>query len=378
MKILEIIPTLGPGGAEALVVDLAINFVRSGSEVRVFLLAGVWGKRGEFLLKRLEDNNVVVFGKEKRKARSIVNFFKLNLCINSWKPDVIHAHLYASQFVFSFVKKFLFYNKFLSVRTLHNTKVIDSKFIFLDKFLCTAFDYTVACSSSVEVAFKEKFQNFNTERLKLIENGCTLASEVTSLEEKAISRKMLGISEGDYIVASVGGFRGSSLCSSPKAQDILLKSFHKAFSNEKDIYLLFAGDGPLLDEAKKYAEKIGISNVIFLGALANPWVLLKSADLFVLPSRNEGLPLALLEAASTGLSIIASNIPEIASLSPSKYWKLFPVGNVEILARTLKEMRLKVMPEDEKKNMVELVHGFYSSEKCSDKYIALFMTNYGT
>ena len=78
---------------------------------------------------------------------------------------------------------------------------------------------------------------------------------------------------------------------------------------QKQPYLIIIGDGPLKGTLHKQCREIGIhDSVIFLGSVKNPEEYLRAADLFVLPSRAEGSPNALLEAMSTGLTCLVSDI----------------------------------------------------------------------
>jgi glycosyltransferase involved in cell wall biosynthesis len=75
--------------------------------------------------------------------------------------------------------------------------------------------------------------------------------------------------------------------------------------------------------------------VIFTGPVddARPWY--AAADLVVLPSRWEGLPLTMLEALAVGRPVVGSAIPGIADAMPAGAGALVPVGDVVTLAEAI-------------------------------------------
>jgi glycosyltransferase involved in cell wall biosynthesis len=108
--------------------------------------------------------------------------------------------------------------------------------------------------------------------------------------------------------------------------------------SRNDPQLVIAGDGETRGRLQDTAIRLGIAERCrFLGAVSHPEEPLGAADLFVNPSRSEGLPNAVLEAAACGLPLVLSDIPihrEIAcSVGMADY--LFPVGDVQALAERL-------------------------------------------
>jgi glycosyltransferase involved in cell wall biosynthesis len=91
----------------------------------------------------------------------------------------------------------------------------------------------------------------------------------------------------------------------------------------KNIYVLIAGDGSTeadlryKESLQVLAKKLGVDKkVIFTGWLKKEdlWKIYLASDLFVLPSRNEGMPNAMLEALGSGLPCMGSNIPGIKDI----------------------------------------------------------------
>jgi glycosyltransferase involved in cell wall biosynthesis len=124
-----------------------------------------------------------------------------------------------------------------------------------------------------------------------------------------------------------------------KGPDVLIKAAAVCRGEGVDVRLIVAGGGRHQESLRKQAVKLGIgSAVCFRGQLTGEQVRreLDAADLFVLPSRQEGLPRALLEAMARALPAIGSNvggIPEL--LAPGA---LVAANDVRALASKIREL----------------------------------------
>jgi glycosyltransferase involved in cell wall biosynthesis len=97
--------------------------------------------------------------------------------------------------------------------------------------------------------------------------------------------------------------------SKEKGIDILLKSWANVVRQEKGVNLIILGYGPLERELKMLCQSLGMTgSVTFMGTIQDVIHYLESADLFVLPSRAEGLSNSLLEAMSYGIPCIATEV----------------------------------------------------------------------
>jgi glycosyltransferase involved in cell wall biosynthesis len=146
---------------------------------------------------------------------------------------------------------------------------------------------------------------------RVIEENLLLAG----VEQHSISRIPNGIEiEGHPYKSEYGGeikkviFVGNLTQQPAKGIDLLLKAWKSIQKKFKDVQLQIVGDGPVTTY-EKYAQELGINNsVSFLGKRTDVKQLLVDADLFVLPSRREGMPNALMEAMLSGLPSVATNI----------------------------------------------------------------------
>ncbi len=131
------------------------------------------------------------------------------------------------------------------------------------------------------------------------------------------------------------------MVSNRKGVHDLIKAFATVVKNVPQFHLHIAGDGDV-ELAKQYAHELGLDSYIeFLGWVGNTEKnkLLNDADIFVLPSYNEGLPVSILEAMSFGIPVISTNvggIPELIEDEVSGF--LIKPGDIPALQNRLEQL----------------------------------------
>ena len=144
-KILQVINTLGIGGAETLVKDLSI-LLNDQYDVTLFVLGG----KDTFLTEQLKENNIKVI-KKTEKIRSIKNL--LWLFKNIDKYDVIHSHLSYAQYLVAINK--IFHPNKVYVTTEHSTfnrRQGMKIFKWIEYFVYSCYDKTIVISQGTEEA----------------------------------------------------------------------------------------------------------------------------------------------------------------------------------------------------------------------------------
>lgn len=122
--------------------------------------------------------------------------------------------------------------------------------------------------------------------------------------DRSTARSLRGLSPSDFVIVYCGRLSGE------KRLGLLLDAFTELAQEHPSALLLIAGDGPEKDRLRERAGVLGLSNVRFLGMLSRNDVrtLLSCADVSVLPSSFEGFPIAVLEALSCGVPIVAADV----------------------------------------------------------------------
>jgi glycosyltransferase involved in cell wall biosynthesis len=164
-----------------------------------------------------------------------------------------------------------------------------------ERFLDRHTDRIVAVSSAVAAGMSR--------RAVVIPNGVTQHRRAGSVEIEAL-RGELGLAPGCRVVGYVGRLM------SVKGVDRLLWAFGAmAVTGERPCKLLLVGDGPERVNLERQARMLDVSDkLIFAGFQADARRFYDLMDCFVLPSRSEGLPVALIEAMSAGVPVLATDV----------------------------------------------------------------------
>jgi glycosyltransferase involved in cell wall biosynthesis len=159
---------------------------------------------------------------------------------------------------------------------------------------------------------------------------------------RAVARARLGVSMQTPLIGCVANF-------TPKKDHAgLLEAFEQVSGAVPGARLLLIGSGPLGAELEASVTARGLAGkVCFLGARDDVLELLPALDVFVLGSRYEGLPIALLEAMAAGVSVVATEvggIPEVIEKGADGV--MVPPGRPDALARALRDLLLDEQHRD--------------------------------
>ena len=289
MKVLQLIDSLRLGGAEKMSVSFAnvLNERIEGS----FLCS----TRLEGFLKEELDTGVNFLFLNKKSIIDINAIFKLKKFIKNNKIDVVQAH--GSSFFIAWLVKMIWPN-FKLVWHVHNGASEKMKFFELNilKFISHFFDGIITVNISLSKWAKENLNCKNVIHLPnfVLDNSST----------RGIDLNLKGEADAFKIIC-VANLRPE------KDYSNLIRAFNE-FAKDNNVSLHIIGN----DEDSIYSEKIlkelenseFANKIFYYGSRRNINHVLKQADLGVIPSLSEGLPVALLEYGSAGLCVISTDV----------------------------------------------------------------------
>lgn len=167
----------------------------------------------------------------------------------------------------------------------------------LIKYLAT--DY-LACSR-VAADWLYKYTGVHSKSI-VVNNGIDVEKFAFNEHFRKEIRSSLKINEHAVVLGHVGRF------DEVKNHTFLLKIFKSFLKIQPDSYLILIGIGPLKSICEQEAKQLGVvSNVKFVGLQTEIYKFLSAFDYFIFPSLYEGLPVALVEAQTSGLTTICSD-----------------------------------------------------------------------
>ena len=304
MKVLKVIHTMGHGGAENIFRWLALGLKREGVEI----IAGIPADMGPGRHENWIDPALAELGIPRvyfdKTGRALAMLKSMTQMIARVKPDIVHSHLLDANFFSSIACRFL---DIPHVCTEHGDIRIKTRVPSRIKFALLPFlSKSVVCvSESLRRTAVSRCLAPGKRKLRTIYNGITFPEK-----SKSTFRKEQGIPDNALVVGNVGNLYPV------KGQRYLIEAFHRFLAIAPEAYLVLVGRGDeeYLLRRQTADFKSGADRVIFTGFRGDVANILNALDIYVQPSLSEGFPVAVLEALSLDLPVIATavgGVPEI-------------------------------------------------------------------
>lgn len=286
MKILQVITKSSLGGAQSVVISLANSFCAMGHEVIVAAGADD-GLMWALLDARVAKEECPTLQRALSPVKDLRAVWALRRLYRKHRPDIVHLH--------SSKAGMLGRMAFPPRKTVYTVHGFDSIRIAFRTFLPVERLMQRRCAAIVGVSHHD----VRTMAEEGIHRNVTCV--YNGIERPAAS----GMREDAWAVPD-GKYRKTVLCiarlSSPKRHDLFLE----VAALLPEYAFVWIGNQTMVREHP--------SNVFFLGSITQARCYCRKADLFILPSNYEGLPMVILEAMSLGLPVVASDVGGVSEV----------------------------------------------------------------
>lgn len=325
-RIMLVLPSLGLGGGERVLLQLARLFVEAGRQVHVVALLGGGPLRALVPERATLHELVAASAAPKGPALAWRAFPKLATLMHTVRPDAVLSTMTGTNLLVTLAHRCsrcgarLFLREASSLVNVHSALKRQAM-----RWLYRRADGLIAVSAGVAKDLREL--GLAEEKIRVIHNPV----DADRLRHLASVGPPLAGGDGAPYVVSLGRLT--------KAKDYptLLYAYAKtALRNTHRLAII--GEGEQRASLEGLVRELGLTGRVLLpGAMDNPYRVLADAAVHVLSSRWEGYPNVLLEALALGVPIVATDCPfgpkEI--LDGGRFGRLVPVGDPSALARAL-------------------------------------------
>lgn len=294
-KVLHIIPNLGIGGAEKLVLDICKFIDSEKFEVKIVSL---FDSQNSVYEEIARENNIKIIFLNKKIGfdyKIIINLIKL---FKKEAVDIIHTHLYVMSYV---LPAAIISKKKVIIHTVHNMANKELR-ESVKKIMKVAYKYfnviPVGISPYIAKTISDEYK-IEASKIPCIYNGIDTRafSKKNNFDDSIINK----YDDKTIRFINVGRF------TKQKNHKLLIDAFKIALESNTNLTLKLVGDGELRCDIEKYVKELGLSEqIIFRGIQKNVIKELQESDVFIMSSDWEGLPISVLEAMACSLPIIST------------------------------------------------------------------------
>ena len=371
IRILHVVGGLGMGGIEQLLTSVYQHIHTD----RIQFDFAVHNSTPQYfapLVEKLGGKIHVVPIPNKIGLRAYMRWWK-NFYKQHPEYQIVHGHMPTYAFIYLGIAKY-----YKRVTIMHSHSVVAHEpfprnlvIPVLHYPLRWISDYFFACSQAAgEYLFGKRA--VKKSKFYVVANARDIHSFAYNPNTRAALRKELGITE-NFVLGHVGRLIG------PKNHPFLLRVFAYIYKQNPQARLLLVGDGPLQQPLKQLAAQLHLENaIIWAGNVANPADYYQAMDVFVFPSKYEGLGMALIEAQIAGLPcVLSAHLPPEVDLEEGLCHRLALTQPADEWAAKILE--LKNTPRVSREQAA-CAKGFEISsltKKLEDFYAQLLQCNWG-
>ena len=352
MKVVHVITLADLGGAQSVVINLAKKAVSDGHEVYVVseYRGPMWEELGDDVVKfKLPSLQRAI-----DPIKELKTIIQLKKIARNVKPDVIHLHSSKIGLLgrLAFPKKKIIY----TVHGFDSIRLAFRKFLPVERMLQNRNKFIVGVSKyDVDGMLEEKIKK----NITYIYNGISdcPSLKIHSADKNAEDFFKDAKEKNNFIILSIARL-------SPQKKFDLFCDVAKEFEYNEEVKFVWIGNS--------YQPENLPENVHCLGEIKNAFVYLKYADLFMLPSNYEGLPISILEALSYSVPVIASDVGGVSEVLDGHNGFALP-NSVDAFAKKINDfLHGKLDIADYRKAARQSYEKHFTVEKMYNEYKKLY------
>lgn len=351
--------TSGPGGAEAMVLQLAEGLRAYGVDVRLATMRAGW------MTERAERAGFPVRIDAMRDGPDPAWVMRFRRWLRAERIDLVHTHEFEMNAYGGLAARLA---AIPSVATVHgNVAGTDPKHLFAYRVLRRLGQRPVAVSHDLLRQLAPRL-GADAPRWRVIHNGTTVPATFdaeTRARDRAAARAEIGLAQAPILVVAIGNLYPV------KDHASLLR----ALADAPDVHVAIAGRGAEEEPLRALAARLGMGErAHLLGLRDDVPRILAAADVFTQPSLSEGLPLAVLEAMASGTAVVASDVGGIGeAVVDGVSGRLVPPADPAVLGRTLLEIARDAARRDALAEAGwQRARDAFSTEAMTRAYLALY------
>lgn len=329
IKILHLIASVGIGGAERVLLTLLKNIDRKKFDIVLGIFTNQ-RKDKDLLWTECEKLHITLEQIRFKNPYDFLQILHIYRIAKKHHPDIMHTHGYKTNILGFLVAKLSGIPIITTVHGLYSIRIKTEIPLQLSLMLLRYFNRVIAVSDYITAELKRK--KVPSKKIITIRNVPADNIEIYPLNT-SVFREEIGISSSTKIIGFVGRLEQVKGC------DQLIQAVSKIHSTNLEFCLVVVGEGPERESLDFLVRKLGLrNNVHFCGFRNDPINVFQSLDLFVLPSLSEGIPLALLEAMSLGVPVVATHVGGVPEVIKNRLnGILVPPKDPEALAEAIVE-----------------------------------------
>lgn len=307
MKALFLCQNLGVGGAEELILGASTALPSVGGEsggVQTGVVALT--KRGVVAEEIAAAGVPVHLVSGQPGPRDPAAFLRLVRLLRRERPDVVHTFLIVAS-IYGRLAAFAAGVPLVLAAEQNVYARKPKRHALLERALAARTYRVVACCEAVGRFYQQQV-GVPPSKVAVIYNAVRFGPRPVP-EDAVAARAALGLPADALVLGTLGRL------TEQKNQRVLLQAVARLVQDVPNVALFLAGTGPLRADLEAEAGRLGIAErVRFLGVRRDRATLYAAMDLFVLPSKWEGLSLALVEALGAGRAVVATRVggnPEV-------------------------------------------------------------------